>query len=536
MIARATRAAAVLAHAFSLALVLATAGCHDLELVGTFAGGTSGGDDGGEAAPGADAGPIVTIDDCQAGSNDSGLDAETVGRLLQGAEGGVQWLYPYDGTVFPGGIAAPLLMWSDGASADDAVLLHMHSASFDYRGCMKPTAAGQLQIPQEVWAIAGAGTAGAAQPFSLELTVLAGGRALGSPAEDVVIATGTLPGSVYYMTLGSKMGIGIGSVIQVQTGQPGQLILGGIGCVGCHSVSAYGSRLIAYSNGLGTAFGLQSPPSPNGPMQLNAAPGGEGPGITPDGTLYVASAHPTGVGPKSYGAGVMTAGLYETSSGNLVSGSGVPGGAMTPAFSPDGARLVFNDDAIDDGHGLALMDFSESTRTASNYTTLLSGTTNYPAWPSFLPDGNALVFQFGVSSDFTGGGTGLSGGTTPGPAGDLYLVDLATRTPVLLAEAMGFANQGRVASGTTYLPFGASELHQNYGPSVVPSMSGGYAWVFFDSMRHYGNQGSLRQIWGAAIDVAPDGSYAVDPSHPAFFLPGQEIGTGNFRAIAALDP
>ena len=101
---------------------------------------------------------------------------------------------------------------------------------------------------------------------------------------------------------------------------------------------------------------------------------------------------------------------------------------------------------------------------------------------------------------------------------------------------MGFASAMDVASGITYLPFGSSEAHQNYAPSVSPVASGGYAWVFFDSMRHYGNAAFLRAIWGAAIDVAPDGSYASDPSHPAFFLAGQQLGTGNFHAVAALDP
>ena len=38
------------------------------------------------------------------------------------------------------------------------------------------------------------------------------------------------------------------------------------------------------------------------------------------------------------------------------------------------------------------------------------------------------------------------------------------------------------------------------------------------------------------MDIKPDGSYGVDGSHPAFFLPGQEVGTGNHRAFAALDP
>lgn len=101
---------------------------------------------------------------------------------------------------------------------------------------------------------------------------------------------------------------------------------------------------------------------------------------------------------------------------------------------------------------------------------------------------------------------------------------------------MGFASAADASSNVTYLPFGIGEAHQNYGPSISPATSGGYAWMFFDSMRHYGNQGTLRQIWGSAIDFTPDGSYATDPSHPAFVLPGQLTGTGNFRAVAALGP
>ena len=64
----------------------------------------------------------------------------------------------------------------------------------------------------------------------------------------------------------------------------------------------------------------------------------------------------------------------------------------------------------------------------------------------------------------------------------------------------------------------------NSTPTIFPAPSGGYAWVFFDSMRHYGNLGLHRLIWGAALNVSANGSYASDPSHPAFLLPGQAIG------------
>ena len=66
--------------------------------------------------------------------------------------------------------------------------------------------------------------------------------------------------------------------------------------------------------------------------------------------------------------------------------------------------------------------------------------------------------------------------------------------------------------------------------------AGGYFWVFFDSVRRYGNLGVGRQLWGAAIEIQPSGNYRLDPSAPAFYVPGQELGTGNQRAFAALDP
>jgi hypothetical protein len=31
--------------------------------------------------------------------------------------------------------------------------------------------------------------------------------------------------------------------------------------------------------------------------------------------------------------------------------------------------------------------------------------------------------------------------------------------------------------------------------------AGGYFWLFFDAMRHYGSLGLQRQLWGVAIDI-----------------------------------
>jgi hypothetical protein len=141
------------------------------------------------------------------------------------------------------------------------------------------------------------------------------------------------------------------------------------------------------------------------------------------------------------------------------------------------------------------MKFDLATRKASAQRTVFmeSDMGLYPAWSFFLPDAKALIFAIGSAADFSGMGVGIAGGMIGAdiPKSDLYFVDLASGTSKMLAKAMGFASEQDIASDKTYLPFGAAEeLHHHYYPTVAPVPAGGYFWVFFDSWRHYGNQGS----------------------------------------------
>ena len=100
----------------------------------------------------------------------------------------------------------------------------------------------------------------------------------------------------------------------------------------------------------------------------------------------------------------------------------------------------------------------------------------------------------------------------------------------------------------------------DYEPTMMPVAVGGYFWVVFTSRRVYGNTiapgrkptviagdnptqdpwgsgaapSQRKKLWVAAIDV--DHGMKSDPSHPAFYLPGQEIESANMRAYAALAP
>jgi hypothetical protein len=190
------------------------------------------------------------------------------------------------------------------------------------------------------------------------------------------------------------------------------------------------------------------------------------------------------------------------------------------------------------------MTFDKGARTAASYKKVFEVTdqTQFPGWPFFLPDEKGLIFAVGSANDFSGMATGIDVLGLPAGANatsDLFILDLASGTSKLLGNAMGFASEQAAQAGTTYLPFGPEELHHSFYPTVSPVAAGGYFWVFFDSFRHYGNthtNGLVRQLWGTAVDISPDGTYAVDPSHPAFYLTGQEDVAGNHRAFTALDP
>jgi hypothetical protein len=206
-----------------------------------------------------------------------------------------------------------------------------------------------------------------------------------------------------------------------------------------------------------------------------------------------------------------------------------------------------------DGHNLTVMKYDVTTHKAAESRTLYrepdSMSSTRPGFPCVLPDNGGVVFVRTDSPDFTGQRTGgfvttASANVTGAmpasdsmfsPVSDLYLVDVASGTSVLLAQAMGFNSQADADAGKTYLPFGQGDLHHNFIPSVSPVAQGGFFWVFFDSLRNFGHLGLQRQLWVAALDIQPDGKYTQDVSHPPFYLPGQAFGVGNHRAFATLD-
>jgi hypothetical protein len=101
----------------------------------------------------------------------------------------------------------------------------------------------------------------------------------------------------------------------------------------------------------------------------------------------------------------------------------------------------------------------------------------------------------------SGGGAGLNGEVGLAPVSDLYIADVASGSLTMLAKAMGYTTPADVMSHKTYLPFPDDDQDHTYFPTMSPVAAGGYFWLFFDAMRHYGSLGLQRQLWGVAIDI-----------------------------------
>jgi hypothetical protein len=482
---------------------------------------------------------------------------------------GLAWLYPYDKTVWPQGLLAPLLQWipGTGTAGDathnyDAIFIHLHENGFDYQGYFASTATPYISapIPQAAWDTLSYSNQG--ELVTVTLAFSSGGVAYGPLTETWTIAQGTLTGTVYYNSYGTALAINYpgsggfpnfgGATLAIKHGATSPVLVAGkngltsnnSNCRVCHSVSANGGTLItehgnnynqssSYSLTSGNTETVMPPPNEAATTGTYAFPG-----IYPDGTFLLSNGGPiSGVNPPA------TSGLF-TIGGTAIASMGLPTGfsAAMPAFSPDGASVAFNQYGVDKV-SLGAMSFAAATNT---FSALLKLTTP-PAgerdlFPAFMPTSNAVVFE----REVTPPSPNEFGVTRDGARAELWWVDLATQTSAPLATL----------NGAGYLPnYGTNHATDDtlqYEPTVNPVPSGGYAWVVFTSRRLYGNVATqdpflsdprnynatigvtTKKLWVAAIDLnAPAGS---DPSHPAFYLPAQELHACNSRGYWVVDP
>jgi hypothetical protein len=477
------------------------------------------------------------------------------------ADQGLSWLYPYDNTVWPRGLLAPLLMWKPGAQNDyDAIYIHIHEDFYDYKGYFAKTATPFIHHPivQKAWQQATYSNGG--EDLVVDLVFAKNGTAYGPITEKWKVAKGVLKGTVYYNSYGTNLAsnycctIGNKSfgaaTLAIKPGLTAPTIIAGQnGCRVCHSVAADGARLVTQqlNNYASSTYDLLNN---NMETVMSPADGRFGWGaLFHDGTFLLSNS----ADPNMQAAYAQPNSLFALPSGNAVASTGWPNGlrAATPSFSPDGKHVSFDQFSLDK-KSLAAMDFDPMNKVFSNLQTLYTPQMGTAVWPTYLPSNDAIVFHLETAyngRDYAGTRSGCDSSGSCSDSGthaELWWVDVASKTATRLDKL----------NGKNYVPVGGNAHNDdstlNYEPTVNPVVSGGYAWVVFTSRRLYGNVATMnpfwsdprfhdlsnapttKKLWVAAIDL--NAMPGTDPSHPAFYLPAQELLAGNSRGFWVVDP
>ncbi len=509
------------------------------------------------------------------------LDAPT----SDGSAQGLKLLYPYDSTVWPRGILAPLLQWDWTTGDADAIKLELASTSGSYswtgtfaRPAILAMTGGNFirhPIPQDVWSAATA-SAGGTDKLTLKITVAKGGVGYGPFKQTWTIATGRLSGIIYYNSYGTNLAKNYGgavggnhrfggAVLSIHVGDTAPKLVAGDdnNCRVCHSVASGGARLVVQRGDNYNATSDYDLDSMGGSVEKALTTNANFGGIYPDGSKFLSE----------------TGGLRALPDDTMVlPTTGVPAVSTSlgpPTFSPDGKLVAFNMIAgptANPGQKLGVMSFNPATGDFTNFLAVVDDTgmpaETRPGWPAFLPDGKSLVFHHQSSAGNDGNGNADLHTRSKAKA-QIHWAS-STVAGVTKLDALNGIGSG----GTSYLPKLAvpsavtctadgpdvsidndhgDDTNVNYEPTVNPVGSGGYAWVVFTSRRMYGNVATIppycsdprgvdlitnitpKKLWVAAIDLSatPGGP---DASHPGFYLPAQELLAGNARAFWVLDP
>ena len=448
-------------------------------------------------------------------------------------------LYPLEGARMPNNVGAPEVQWYPRERPGDLFRIELRAPHAVVRGLTQDTGRtfrSSWQVPAAAWRA----IADSARGAEVELRVdrIPEGRdevVRGAPITIGLAAEG-LFGTLYYWQVRSDPEASDILRIDATSAERTSVFATGSGtCVGCHALSHDGRRLAATTDArtlewatavVDTTSVETPPPDVFGPL----VPGYHFFAWSPDDRRILASRAEGGEG-----SGRSRLVLLDGATGAVIEGArGLPSGnAGFPAWAPDGRFVAWMDGGDDGTRGT-----TDPTRIAvapvegedalgapvvvhegsSLESSLEGGATD--SRPTWSPDSRFLAFAHGTRSISSSD----SGPVLPRAA--LYLVSREGGAPLRLSRGMG--REGPVDA---FWPV--------FSPFVTREPDGSHLfWLAFYSRQHYGNEPAgtrgtqRRQLWVMAIDPAR-AEAGEDPSHPPYWLPGQDVAVDNVAAIWA---
>lgn len=408
-------------------------------------------------------------------------------------------LYPYNNTVFPRGLRGPEIQWN-GGGAGDVYRLSIVSDTFEYESWFSAPPPSRYAFPTapiDAWRQLTTSVTGL---LKVDLQRWDGAQAYNAKSINWRIASANLAGTIYYTAIDPSKG----DILRLTPGAqaPESFLQTGGRCVACHTVASNGQKLVTAFDGSASPWGVFDAAS--GALLYDSGQASGFQAMSPEGDYVL-------WGQSSGGQLNLSASNNNQVLSTLSTGTGSP---VHPVWSNDGSRLAFANRT--NGNWL---DFTQSALWVTGVSTsppqfndtkpIVESTPDRPAvtFPTFTPDSKWIAFMRATET------------RTQNALGELWMTDGAGTTFPLSA-----------LNGAGYLSENGGDANRSFEPSFLPLAAGGYFWVVFSTTRAYGNYagtGTLLQLWVAAIDQNPQPGQ--DPSHPAFWLPGQSLGVRNMR-------